>query len=242
MAGNFRNPFANRVSTHHSIATAVRDAIIEGTLLAGEPLKQEELAKHFGISSIPIREALRHLESEGWINILANKGAFVRPLSIDEAREIYEILSALECAALKLALPKHTPETLGLIEHLLNAGSKDRALGQETLHNLKFHMSLYAPAQKPTLMKMIEGLRYRSERYLRLKLSMSEEWEKSDREHRAILKACTVGQGERAVSLLEKHLLGTGERLVRYFQIESHRRRAEPSDSLAAIQREIGNR
>ena len=242
LLNKIKNPLARRVSTAHSIATAVRDAIVEGSLLGGEPLKQEELANFFGVSSIPVREALRQLESEGWVTILANKGASVRPLSIEEAREIYEILSALECTALKIALPKHTSETFGRIEQLLNTASKDRGCGREILYNLRFHLSLYAPAQRPFLIAMIEGLRHRGERYLRLKLSMGEEWKKSDREHRAILEACMAGHSERAVALLEKHLLGTGEMLVRYFELESLRRKTEPSDSLAALQREVATK
>lgn len=238
MHAALQNPLSDRVSTTRGIGNSIRNAIVAGALLSGEPLKQEELARHFGVSRIPVREALRQLESEGWVLFLGNKGAFVRDLSIDEARETYEILASLECTALKIALPKHTSESFAAIKNGLDAAHRDRGCGQETVHNLKFHMGLYAPAERHTLMEMIDGLRRRSERYLRLKLSMDEQWEQSDWEHRAILEACVAGEERRALSLLETHLLGTGEMLVRHFENESRRRNSRPSDSLAALQRE----
>jgi DNA-binding GntR family transcriptional regulator len=235
---NLENPFADGVSTTRAIAGSIRNAIVAGVLLSGGPLKQEELARHFGVSRIPVREALRQLESEGWVTFLRNKGAFVRNLSIVEARETYEILASLECTALKIALPKHTPETFAAIRDLLQQAHQDRGSGRETLHNLRFHMSLYAPAERVILMEMIDGVRRRSERYLRLKLSMDEQWEQSEWEHRDILNACEAGDERHAVSLLERHLLGTGEMLVRHFDYESRRRNIKSSDSLAALQRE----
>ena len=238
MFGRLINPLAGRTSTTHSIAACLRNGIIDGELLSGEPLKQTELAKFFGVSRIPVREALRQLESEGWVTFLANKGASVRPLTIEESREIYEILSALECMALKVALPRHTTASLGRVANILEEATAHRGPERDTLYNFQFHMALYAASKRSTLLQMIEGLRKRGERYLRLKLCVEQQWQKSDSEHHAILKACVEGDHQRAVSLLENHLLSTGEMLVRYFENESERRNIRPTDSLAALQRE----
>jgi DNA-binding GntR family transcriptional regulator len=242
LLSNLINPLVGRASTTHSIAASLRNAIIDGGLLSGEPLKQAELATFFGVSRIPVREALRQLESEGWITFLPNKGASVRPLTIEEAREIYEILSALECTALKLALPRHTPESLIRVAKILEEAADHWGQGRETLYNFQFHMTLYAPSERGTLIQIIESLRRRGERYLRLKLRVEQQWQKSDAEHHAILKACVDGNYQRAVFLLENHLLTTGEMLVRYFENESDRRNTRPADSLAALQREAATR
>ena len=98
-----------RASTSRVIADALRTAIVEGTLAPGAPLRQDAIARHFSVSAIPVREALRQLESEGWAKAAVHKGATVAPLSADEAREIYEIRSALESLAIGLAIPLHTP-------------------------------------------------------------------------------------------------------------------------------------
>jgi DNA-binding GntR family transcriptional regulator len=236
--GNLNNSLMGRESTPHSIAASIRTGIIDGGLLSEQPLKQEELAKFFGVSRIPVREALRQLESEGWIIFCNNKGASVRALTIDEAREVYEILAALECTALKLALQHHTHESLLQVQHVLDRARAHRGGGGEIGYNLKFHLTLYAPAKREKLLRMIQDLRHRGNRYLRLKLSVGNEWKKSEAEHRAILNACIAGNRRRAVSLLDNHLRGTGEMLVRYFESETDRRKTEPSESLAALQRE----
>ena len=62
-----------------------------------------------------MREALRQLESEGWAKVAVHKGATVAPASAEEAREIYEIRSALESLAIGLAIPMHTAATLARI-------------------------------------------------------------------------------------------------------------------------------
>src|SRR5258705_264454 len=86
-----------------------KPAIVDGTLAPGAPLRQDAIARHFSVSAIPVREALRQLESEGWAKVEMNKGATVAQLTPFEAREIYEIRSALESLALGLAIPNHTP-------------------------------------------------------------------------------------------------------------------------------------
>ncbi|WP_156767176.1 GntR family transcriptional regulator, partial [Mycobacterium sp. E796] len=90
---------AERGSTSRLIANALRAAIVDGTLAPGAPLRQDAIARHFSVSAIPVREALRQLESEGWAKVEMNKGATVAPLSPGEAREVYEIRAALESLA-----------------------------------------------------------------------------------------------------------------------------------------------
>ena len=66
---------AERGSTSRLIAKALRAAIVDGTLAPGAPLRQDAIARHFSVSAIPVREALRQLESEGWARAEMNKGA-----------------------------------------------------------------------------------------------------------------------------------------------------------------------
>src|ERR1700743_175642 len=119
-----------RESTSHVIAQALRAAIVDGTLAPGAPLRQDAIARHFSVSAIPVREALRQLESEGWARAAVHKGATVAPLSADEAREIYEIRSALESLALGLAIPRHTAASLREVAKLCKAaeGEPDPSL------------------------------------------------------------------------------------------------------------------
>ena len=198
------------------IANALRAAIVEGALAPGAPLRQDAIARHFSVSAIPVREALRQLESEGWAKVEMNKGATVAPLSADEAREIYEIRAALESLALGLAIPAHTPASLRHAEALCKATAAETDPSLYVGRNEAFHMSLYEPAARPQLFEMIGMLHGRGERYLRLKFGLPSYKGESDREHAALLKAVRRRDVATAQSLLTKHLLDTGELLHRF--------------------------
>jgi len=212
----FGNPLLGRQSSPEVIAESLRQAIIDGQLGPGESLRQENLAQHYAVSRIPVREALRRLESEGWIVLLRNRGARVSPLSVDEVREIYEIRASLEATALRLAAPHHTPQSLKQAEAVLRVSRSERDHSLYVQHNREFHLSLYAPAGRARLAAMIDSLHSQGERYLRLKLDMPAYKSQSDGEHEEILKALRAGKIERAVKILEAHMLRTGELLASY--------------------------
>ena len=205
-----------RASTSRVIAEALRAAIVEGTLAPGAPLRQDAIARHFSVSAIPVREALRQLESEGWAKVAVNKGATVALLSADEAREIYEIRSALESLAIGLAIPAHTAATLREATTVPRRRGRRLNPSLYVARNEAFHMSLYAPAERPQLRRLITTLHRRGERYLRLKFGLPLYKDESDREHAAILDAVRQGDIPAARALVTEHLLGTGELLYHF--------------------------
>jgi len=207
---------APRTSTSRMIADALRAAIVDGTLAPESPLRQDAIARHFSVSAIPVREALRQLASEGWATIEMHKGASVASLSADEAREIYEIRSALESLALGLAIPRHTAATLREAATLCQAARRERDASQYVARNEAFHHSLYAPSARPRLIEMIATLHHRGERYLRLKFDFPQYKRESDAEHAGILAAVKRGDIGAAQSLVSAHLLGTGDLIYRF--------------------------
>jgi DNA-binding GntR family transcriptional regulator len=211
-------PLSDRQSSPQLIADALREAIICGRLAPGEPLRQESLATHFSASRIPLREALRSLESEGWIEFLPNRGARVAGLSASEVAEIYEIRASLECTALRLALPAHTPDSWRAVESALRAAQREAQRARYVQRNREFHFSLYAPANRPHLTRLIDSLHSRGERYLRLKLDMPSHKSHSDDEHEALYGACRRGDVDGACAILEVHLLQTGALLATYLE------------------------
>jgi DNA-binding GntR family transcriptional regulator len=207
---------AERGSTSRMIANALRAAIVDGSLAPGTPLRQDAIARHFSVSAIPVREALRQLESEGWVKAEINKGATVAPLSADEAREIYVIRAALESLAIGLAIPAHTPASLRHAAALCKAASAETDPSLYVARNEAFHLSLYVPAARPQLFEMIGMLHGRGERYLRLKFGLPTYKRDSDREHTALLKAVRQRDVATAQSLVTQHLLDTGELLQQF--------------------------
>jgi DNA-binding GntR family transcriptional regulator len=223
---SFGNPLLGRLSSPEVIAESLRQAIIDGQLRPGESLRQESLAKHYAVSRIPVREALRRLESEGWIVLQRNRGARVSPLSAAEVREIYEIRASLEATALRLAAPHHTAESLKQAAAVLRISRNEPDHSLYPQHNREFHLSLYSPAGRPRLLAMIDALHSQGERYLRLKLEMPTYKLQSDDEHEKILKALRAGDIERAVRILQPHMLRTGELLASYLTRHLARRPA----------------
>jgi len=203
------------------VADALRDAIVNGTLAPGAPLRQDALARHFSVSAIPVREALRQLESEGWAKVEMHKGATVAPLSADEAREIYEIRAALESLAIASAIPAHTEATMREAQALCDAAHSETDPALYAARNQAFHMSLYAPAKRPQLTELIATLHRRGERYLRLKLGFPEHKVVSDRDHAALMLLVCQGDVANAQKLITEHLLGTGELLHKFLSESS---------------------
>jgi DNA-binding GntR family transcriptional regulator len=212
----FANPLLGQQSSPELIAESLRQAIIEGHLSPGQSLRQENLAKHFAVSRIPVREALRRLESEGWIELQRHRGARVTPLSAEEVREIYEIRASLEVTALQLAAPLHTARSLKQVAAVLRLshGAKDVSLYAQ--YNREFHLALYAPAKRSRLLGIVDSLHSQGERYLRLKLGMPSQKQQSDAEHQQIFDAVRAGAIDSAVQILQSHLLQTGELLAGY--------------------------
>ena len=95
-------------STAEMIASALRLDILKGVLTGKTPLRQDEIALRFGVSKIPVREALFQLKAEGLVAFYPNRGAFVSELSAAEADEIYVMRIALETAALARSIPRLT--------------------------------------------------------------------------------------------------------------------------------------
>jgi DNA-binding GntR family transcriptional regulator len=205
-----------RPSTSRLIADALRAGIIDGTLAPGARLRQDAIARHFSVSAIPVREALRQLESEGWIVVELNKGATVSALSAGEAREIYEIRAALESLAIELAIPLHTSDTLARSAELHRAATLEPDESRHVAQNEAFHLSLCLPCGRPKLCEMIDGLHRRGERYLRLKFGLPSFKGESDQEHLAILDAVRDRDIPSAQALLARHLLATGELVYRF--------------------------
>src|SRR5690625_3011319 len=100
----------DREMLHNKVCSVLRKAILKGELKAGERLVQTELAEAIGVSRMPIREALRTLETEGLIVMEPHKGAIVRSISIEDIKEIYELRLALEPLALQKSVPNFSTQ------------------------------------------------------------------------------------------------------------------------------------
>ncbi len=188
------------------IFRALKDDILNGVLPPGLQIRQEAVAEQFGVSRVPVREALRQLESEGLLTSELHRGAFVSNRSLDEVEEMLDIRQALELCALKLALPNLTPDVIAKARNILTTyDNSDDPMEWRDL-NVAFHMALYAPCNRPRLVKMIEDVVLVNYRFLRTYISQTVGRADPQIEHYEILDACASGDSERALKKLEIHI------------------------------------
>jgi len=202
------------------VADVLREAILRGILLAGQQLRQDEIARELGVSHIPVREALRQLEAEGLVRLRPYRGFEVSELSPEEVEELYEIRIPLECQALRLALPHLTDEDLERAEQILDAIDAEGDPSAWSELNTEFHAVLYAPSRRQRLLNLIRTLRTNVDRYLRLYISVMQRKQYSQREHRKILEAVRRRDAAGAVAALEEHLGIACRMLVDYLRRE----------------------
>jgi DNA-binding GntR family transcriptional regulator len=213
-------------STPDAVREALRRAISAGELAPGIQLRQDELAERFGTSRIPVREALRQLEAEGFVTFLPNRGAVVSDLSIDEVIELLEIRIALECHALRLAIPAMGDIDLDDAREILRSYDEEPDAEKWGAFNWRFHKALYAPCNRPRLLAMIEANYGHVGRFTRALVSRATGKDRPQREHYQLLEFCRGGEVEKAVRLLREHILQT-QKTLRSAQRHASRNEAD---------------
>lgn len=203
-------------STSDVILKFIRDSIADGSLDEGEPIRQDDVARLFNVSKIPVREALKRLEAEGLVEFHRNRGAVVTSVSEPEIAQIFEVRAILESNALRLSIPFMTEKTFEKAQAYCDAfaGEADAARWSEL--NWQFHSCLYEDAQRPYLVSTIRSVNDRLERYLRVQLTLSHGKETADREHSELLAICKTGDVERATAFLTDHIMQACQSLLHH--------------------------
>jgi DNA-binding GntR family transcriptional regulator len=182
-------------------------------------LDEQTLARRFGVSRTPIREALLQLQSSGLIQFHANRGAFVAELSSTDVLEMYELRTEIEAICGRLAAHRATPDTVVALGRALQAC--ERAAEANDLEayfaaNDQFHEVIYAMAGNKQLAQTAGSLYRRLKFFRHIQLSDPNRIVVSLAEHRAIVAAISARDAERAEAVLKDHALTRGERFVSF--------------------------
>jgi DNA-binding GntR family transcriptional regulator len=214
---------------HRTIAAAVaeslRHRILDGDFKAGFPLRQDALASEFGVSRIPIREALMQLEAEGLVKIHPHRGAIVSELSTDEVQELFELRALLEPRLLRASVGHLTSNDYDKLSRILQEYSAElranhiRRWGEL---NTEFHMLLYSHAKQPRTLAIVANLLQECDRHTRLQLSLTDGMKRAETEHAELLRLCKSGRITDACSLLKAHIEDVGKSLRIY--LEQHQK------------------
>ncbi len=199
--------------THRTLSSAiveqVRKAILSGQYAAGSPLRQDALAADFGVSRIPVREALFQLEAEGLLRMEPHKGAVVAGFALDEIDDVFDLRALLEPRLLRASLPHLTPADFAEV-HSFDAAFADAIQRQDVARwgelNAQLHLSLYRHAGLPRTLAVVGGLLQSSDRYTRVQMNRSTALARAQREHRKLITLCRSGQGDEACAYLVAHI------------------------------------
>lgn len=204
------------MSTANTVYDQLRAAIIDGTFASGEPLRQDQIASDYGISKIPVREALVQLEADGFVEMFSGRGAFVARLSTKQAEEIYLMRIALEPILVEKAIPLTSEADWLRAGGILSAlQSNSLSFHQWHILDYEFHTSLYQKADLPTMKKLVANLHSNLARYYRIYETFGDDFRNAgESEHKAILEACQTNDIETATRTLKDHLTRSSKRLL----------------------------
>jgi DNA-binding GntR family transcriptional regulator len=209
------------------VAADLRDAILQGYFEPGEKLDQDLLAEELGVSRTPIREALKRLESEGFIEVRPHYGAFIAEVSSKDIQEIFELRGLLEAEVVRQATSSIPDSVLDELEQMLTEAQKAHAEGDYVAQfeaDISFHQTLRDFAKNDLLREVLDGVNNRVNTVRRFAQTRPGPHVNAFAlEHLAILDAIRERDVQRAATLMRRHLENSGERVLELVDPRSSR-------------------
>lgn len=197
------------------IRDRIRDRISDGTYPPGTRLVERDLAAQFEVSRLPVREALRMLNTEGFVEMLATRGVIVRQLSRTDVEELFDVREALETTAFRKAAQRATRDDIERLEALARrAEAAIEAGDRDTVYacNVEFHDVVPEMARNKVLVEMLEPIEGRLH-WINLQ---NDEPDVLWAEHRIMLEALIAGDADRAQQLSCEHIEVNRSRVLRH--------------------------
>jgi DNA-binding GntR family transcriptional regulator len=207
----------NYKSKKDLVVDIIREGILSGELEPGARLLQDDLAERLQVSSTPVREALRQLESEGILQSSPNRGVRVAEVDLQAVREIYLIRAELEALATRMAVPRLQPGDLVRLRALqleIEKNIKRQELSALRRLNFELHSRIYEAAGLPELLKLIRGL-WTKFPWDTLHV-LPNRAHRSAQEHGRLIEALEAGNAELAGQRMRAHIESGARELDRY--------------------------
>ena len=203
---------------------SIRESIVKGDFEPGQRLNERELSAAMGISTTPIKEALRLLEQMGFVKTRPRKGTFVSDVVNSSLSEIFMIRANLEGLAARFAATKITPECTHTLKTLLAEMKELAAEGNaEKLEplNTSFHAAIHEFAENPMLTQALANILSMDRAFRKRALQYQGELELGFFEHQGIGDAVCSGNAEFAELRMRSHILRTAEKVLHHME-KSH--------------------
>lgn len=198
----------------------LRDAILNGTFVPGQMLRQEEVAVQLGVSRSPLREALPRLEAEGLVVLHPRRGYAVATINPKDVLEAFDLRILLETELGRRAISVRTAEDVALVQRIVNdmAMLADHAETADRSRwfglNAEFHAALLAPADCPHHLRALHTTRGVIEAYVRAEVGFTGDLVHAQREHGLLADAFAEGDVQSFLDLIRVHSIHTRDRLL----------------------------
>jgi DNA-binding GntR family transcriptional regulator len=203
------------------VADELRTAILHGVYPPGTRLRQEELASQYGASRVPVREALRLLESEGLVTTVANAGAWIAKLSLDECVELYQVRERIEPLLLRYSLPTLGEQQIDRLAELADLMRETDDVERFLQLDREFHLGSYAGASTTFLGPTVERLWNTTQHYRRAftQLLDLDSHRILHDEHHMLVSAIRERDSDEAERVLLGHIRRTRRQLARHPEV-----------------------
>ena len=192
---------------HQELAVRIRDRVISGEFRPGARLTEDDLAQQYGVSRIPIREALRALAADGFVVVKPNTGTYVGEISPDDASDLLEIRAALEPLAAGRAAVRCHAEQLLYLDNIVDRGeaaiADDELVALPALNN-EFHLAVARTSGSASLERLIDQLQCKIAWVYSVELPRraTDSWA----EHRLIVKTLAGRDADAATAVMRDHI------------------------------------
>lgn len=213
------------VATHGAtgarIASTLRSDILAGEYAPGERIRQDELAQRHSASRLPVREALRMLEAEGLVTLVANTGAWVSQISADECQEMYQMRERLEPLLLRMNVPLLTDDEMDGLDLLADAMESRDDVERFLRLDREFHLSCLQAAPTSVLGDTVLGLWNRTQHYRRVvtRVFYSDGDRSVHHDHHLIVGALRRRDADEAERVLAGHIRRSRLELQRHPEV-----------------------
>lgn len=203
------------------VADSIREEILGGHLLPGARIRQEDVAEKFGASRLPVREALRILEADGLVTLVANTGAWVSRLTLEECVEIYQTRELLEPLLLSYAAPHYQGSTLDRLQALAEQMEHSADVEEFLKLDREFHQTSYEGSGTSLLADLVNKLWNSTQHYRRAYTLLIDDDGRRiiHDEHHLLTTTLRDGDTHGAERVLEGHIRRTRLQLAKHPEV-----------------------
>ncbi|OJX67928.1 MAG: hypothetical protein BGO95_06100 [Micrococcales bacterium 73-13] len=212
-----RDPLGDR---HRSLKSELIDElrmdIVQGRLEPGERLVERTLSETYGVSRVPLREAMLHLAAEGFLTITPRRGATVATFTIDSVSDLFDVREQLDSLAARLAAERIDAAGVKRLEQALLRAEQTALTDDEaerTVENARFHELIVDLAESPLLTSIMKPIGARV-RWLFSFMSRAESSPLLAQEHRRLFELIAGGDGPQAAEYARAHVAATRQSTI----------------------------